>query len=348
MNNKQKKLAIALPGGGAKGINQAVVWSDLDKKLSTLIPDYKGLGYYVDYIGGTSIGSLHAIRYCIKDNDGKLKFSPESNIQMYLDHAGKILLPMQGLGSGIINPYYSNDIMEKMLDDICGSAKFCDNKLTAKVLISSYCLEKNAPTLWSNIGIEKDRQKLQYHVWNIKKIKIKDAILASSAIPIFFEAHEVKYQRDATGRCNFNEIDGAFVTNSPIMELISDIVCLDKVNLSNLFLLSIGTGKSPSNYKLSSLSDAGGYEYLMNIKPLLSTHLQAVQDISENNAAKIVDAHGGKCRFIDMPLTVDQNSIIDTLESLNAYKKMTEGFLKANDDYIDGIAKELAEWINES
>ena len=118
--------------------------------------------------------------------------------------------------------------------------------------------------------------------------------------------------------------------------------------MSNLFLLSIGTGKSPSDYKLSSLSDAGGYEYLMNIKPLLSTHLQAVQDISENNAAKIVDAHGGKCRFIDMPLTVDQNSIIDTLESLNAYKKMTEGFLKANDDYIDGIAKELAEWINES
>ena len=57
MSSKQKKIAIALPGGGTRGIIQSVILSSIDKKLESLVPNYKGLGHYIDYIGGTSIGS---------------------------------------------------------------------------------------------------------------------------------------------------------------------------------------------------------------------------------------------------------------------------------------------------
>jgi len=347
MSSKQKKIAIALPGGGTRGIIQSVILSGIDKKLESLIPNYKGLGHYIDYIGGTSIGSINAIKSIIKKDDGTLKYSSEEHINIFIDNAGKVLVP-QSWSQGISSPYYSSAVMHKLAYDICGDTKFDDDKLTAKVLINSYCLEKGEPTIWTNIGTEEARQKLPYHIWNIEEMKISDAILSSSALPAVLKSHQVTYQRDETSTKTFNEIDGAFVTNTPIMELISDIICLDKVNLSDLFVLSISTGKQ--SVDLDHLSNSGAYNYMKHARALITTHLQVVQNINEKNAAKIVETHGGKCRFIDVPITQKQfqNSTNDSLSTIKDYQDTTNRFLAENDDYINSVVNELAEWINAS
>ncbi len=348
MSSKQKKVAIALPGGGTRGIIQSVILSSIDKKLESLVPNYKGLGHYIDYIGGTSIGSINAIKSVIKKDDGALKYSSEAHINMFIDNAGKVLVSANTWSKGIATPYYSNAVMHKLAYDICGDTKFGDDKLTAKVLINSYCLERSEPTIWTNIGSEEDRRKLPYHIWNIEEMKVSDAILASSAIPAVLKSHQVTYQRDESSPKTFNEIDGGVVTNSIVMELVSDIVCLDKVNLSDLFVLSIGTGKQSVN--LDHLSNSGVYNYMNHARTLMTTHVQAVQSVNEQNAAKIVETHSGKFKVIDVPITQKQfqNAINDSFTTMKDYQDITEAFLRANDDYIDGIAKELAEWINAS
>ena len=340
-----KKLALVFPGGGVRGIMQHVLLSAIDVKLASLIENYKGLGYYIDYVGGTSIGSINAISSIIKNDTDDLKFTQEDNIQMFLDKAGSVLVKKSFI-NGINTPFYSSDTIQKITFEKCGEIKFNDEKLQAKVLITSFCLEESQPTIWTNIGSEEDRRKTPYHVWDIDNIKLKDAIRASASVPVYLQGHEISYQRDSSGARNLHEIDGGFSCNSPILELISDINFLDKTPISDLFVLSINNGTFSHN--LSHLKNAGTYQYMRNARDVLMVHTKSSQATHENIATKIIEGFGGKLRIIDIPMDIDayKGALKDSYSNINTYKNIAEDFVKQNDEYIQGIAQEISDWIN--
>jgi patatin-like phospholipase/acyl hydrolase len=344
INNK--KIALVLPSGGLRGVIQATILAEIDEQLKDKVKDYKGLGHYVDYIAGTSIGSINAINFAMQNDDGELKFNSQNAVDIFIKNGGQMLQSDNYFNAGLTAPKYRNDNIKAVLQDICGDTKFGDGKLSAKVLITSFSLDRSEPTIWSNIGTEEERRALPYHVWNIDEHKLQDAVLSSSAIPAYLPSHEVTYQRDHTTPTIYNEIDGAFFKSSPITTLIYDICNLDNIALSDLFVLSIGTGKVST--KLSHLIKAGSFGYASSVGKIFYTIYDITQRSDEQHSIALLKDRGGKCEIIDLELTEEQfaNTAVDKLENIYDFKNIAEDYLAQHDDYIDMITDELADLIN--
>lgn len=350
-----KKIALVLPGGGVRGIQQHCILSVIDKELSKLIQDYKGLSNYVDYFAGTSIGALGVVHASVCNGDGNTYNSFDDGINIFLENAGNVLSqkPSNYLASalsllpswGITEPYYSNEMIKNILSGIVSEKTVGDNILKGKFLITSYCLNHCEPTIWTNIGTEEQRSKINYCVKNIDQIKLQDIVTASASVPVLLPAHEIEYQRHHE-KVLLHEIDGGFVSNTPVLDLISCISRLEKVNLSDLFVLSVGTGKFSRDF--THLKNAGFLSYSKNFPNVIASHINAVQEHNENIAKQLIEAHGGKFASINisMPVTDFANAINDSLDSMHYYKSMSDDFIKENQELLQNIAHELADWIN--
>lgn len=339
-----KKIALVLPGGGVRGIQQHCILSAIDKELSKLIQDYKGLSNYVDYFAGTSIGALGVVHASVCDDNGNSYNSFDDGIDIFLENAGNVLI-RNPWSYGITEPYYSNEMIKNILSEIVSEKTVGDNILKGKFLITSYCLNHCEPTIWTNIGTEEQRSKINYCVKNIDQIKLQDIVTASASLPVLLPAHEIEYQRHHE-KVLLHEIDGGFISNTPVLDLISCISRLEKVNLSDLFVLSVGTGKFSRDF--THLKNAGFLSYSKNFPNVIASHINAVQAHNENIAKQLIEAHGGKFASINisMPVTDFANAINDSLDSMHYYKSISDDFIEQNQELVQNIAHELADWIN--
>jgi patatin-like phospholipase/acyl hydrolase len=339
-----KKIALVLPGGGVRGVQQQCILSAIDRELSKLIQDYKGLGNYIDYFSGTSIGALGVVNSSLLDENGMTQKSFDDGVNFFIENAENVLVRKPWF-YGITKSFYSNEAIKNILSKIVADKTVGDNILKGKFLITSYCLNNCEPTIWTNIGTEEQRKSLNYCVKNIDQVKLKDIVTASVSLPALLPAHEIEYWRDDENNV-LHEIDGGFVSNTPILDLISCIARLEKINLSDVFVLSVGTGKI--NNDLSSLKNGGILSYSQNLSKIMSSHINSVQMHDEEVAKRFVEGCGGKIHTIDVPMTTSDfiNAIDDSKQSINYYKSMADNFIQQNTELIQSIAHELADWIN--
>lgn len=350
-----KKIALVLPGGGIRGIQQQCILSAVDKEVSKLVTDYKGLNHYIDYFAGTSIGALGVINASLINTDGQIQRTFDDGINLFLENAGNVLTkkPSNYLVSalsllpswGITEPYYSNETIKEILSCIVSEKTVSDNILKGKFLITSYCLNHCEPTVWTNIGTEAQRSKINYCVKNIDQIKLKDIVTASASVPVLLPAHGIEYQRDDQIKI-LHEIDGGFVSNTPVLDLISCISGMEKIDLSDLFVLSIGTGEVNTN--LSNLKDGGVLSYSKNFSSVMTSHINVIQKHNEEIAKRLIEGQGGKFSSINISMSVTDfaNAINDSFDSMQYYKSMADEFVEQNPELIQNIAYELACWIN--
>lgn len=332
-----KKLAIVLPGGGSRGIIQAKLIDELDKRVGNYLQnhydkyEYGGISKYISYIAGTSIGSMNAMN--------TLFYSPQENINMYLDNAGNVL-PKSSFFP-ITDPYFSNSGVQKITNDRCDKKTFGD--VSTKILINSFNLDTCKETIFTNIGTEEDRQKLHDYVWNIKDITFQNAILSSIALPALLPSHTFEYQRDSSGVKKYTEIDGGMVNNSPVMKLISNINALDKIPLSDLCVVSIDAGNLKGN--LSHMSNSGLFKYIKNSDLVLAYHMCAAQSSEELHAEALLQSNGGS--FFNIKPDILEKDYLDAIndshEQLSKYLSIAEDFILTNNVILDNAAKTIAE-----
>ena len=329
--------------------------SAIDKELSKLISDYKGLSNYIDYFAGTSIGAVGVVHAAVCDGDGNTYNSFDDGVNVFLENAGNVLSqkPSNYLVSalsllpswGITGPYYSNEMIKNILSGIVGDKTVGDNILKGKFLITSYCLNHCEPTVWTNIGTEEQRSKINYCVKDIDQIKLQDIVTASAAVPVLLPAHEIEYQRDDQIKI-LHEIDGGFVSNTPVLDLMSCISGMEGIDLSDLFVISIGAGEV--NTDLSNLKNGGVLSYSTNFASVMTSHINVVQKYNEEIAKQLIEGQGGKFSSINISMSVTDfaNAINDSLDSMQYYKSMADEFVEQNPELIQNIAYELACWIN--
>lgn len=342
MAESKKKLAIVLPGGGVRGVLQARLLKALDEKLNGIAQEkgyqYNGLGYHVDYIAGTSIGATNAINTIIKGVDN-LKFTTDDNFKMFTDNAGTML--KKNSFFPVTAPYFSSDRMEEVVKERFGEKTFSNENLSGKILINSFNLESCCNTIFTNIGTEEDRRKLPGYVWDIDNIKLRDAAVASASIPGALPAKEIEYAKDESGVTQYHEVDGCMINNSPVLSLVTDIHTLDKVDFRDMFVVSIGTGSTQSC--LSHMSNKGVGSYMLDIIPVLSSHIDAIQKDSEKKAEAILNANGGKFYNLN-PILSDEGytgAVNDTKESSNKCIAIAEEYIAENDGYLNELAHEI-------
>jgi len=227
---------LSIDGGGIRGIIPAKVLAELERELKLQNPD-KLLYEYFDLICGTSTGAILAIAIA-------LGIPAQDLVRFYKEHA-QVIFPkwylkvLPSKSRAIITSIYSNKNLRKKLKEIYTAANGGKtpliNDLKTKVCI---------PVFNGNdgqINVIKTRHRDDYV--RDYKLPAHEVALSSASAPIYFPPHTFSFSNEFGEGINVNMIDGGIFANNP--SLIGILEATEKLNydLSNVRLLSLGTGK---------------------------------------------------------------------------------------------------------
>lgn len=215
------KLILSLDGGGIRG---AAITQFLMKIETELQLKYKkSIRDYVDFYAGTSTGSIIALALATT----KITMANINELYNY-DNAKEIFKENKGWFEidGINAPKYEAKGKTTMLKKSLGEkTKIGDVPKDKHVLAVTYGIEKREPEVIKST--DKDhRLLLSYNVAD-----------ASSAAPTYFPTKELAITEE-----DYWLIDGGITANNPTMCAISEALKIWKLPLSELKVLSIGTG----------------------------------------------------------------------------------------------------------
>lgn len=212
---------LSLDGGGVRGVVEAVLLRRITDRFPNFLRD-------TDFFVGTSTGGIIALGLA----DGK---SPSDLIELYEDKSkfifqDSLVDDVKDIGK-LRGAEYDNDNLKTALQAEFGDKKLGD--LERKVAITAFDLnrypEDPAHTFW----------KLKvFHNFDTfgadNGEKIVDVALRTSAAPVYFPTY---------GKF----IDGGVVANNPALVGLAQALTRQgaKKNLSDIYLLSIGSGKVP-------------------------------------------------------------------------------------------------------
>lgn len=214
---------LSIDGGGVRGVIPITILQRLNLIFPQLLSS-------VDLFAGTSTGAIIALGLAYG-------LTPEEAISLYLDEADDIFkdsIVDDILDSGnLVGAQYSNETLRLVLQAEFGDDKLGD--LVPKVLISSFMIDnyKQPPfRRW------KPKFYHNYDIFGDKHERIVDVACASSATPTYFPIYQ-------------GQIDGGVIANNPSMCALAQALhpYTGKAKLSDIRLLSLGTGHSPRYLK---------------------------------------------------------------------------------------------------
>ncbi len=231
----RKNLAIAIDGGGIKGVVVTTALTMLEEHLGYPLHKRAGL------TAGTSTGSIIAAGIASKMEAKTLN-------KLYLDLGNQIF--RQGLSTKLwpfFNHRYSQVPLKKSLDKYFEDKKVADlwnSKPPIDVVITTFDLVENRTRFIKPY-------KSKYADW-----KVVEAVLASAAAPTYFPSVEGSF------------IDGGVGSyNNPCYLAAYEIAFSLNWKLEETTLISVGTGRDPNTIKRG---EADRFLPIQYINPLLN------------------------------------------------------------------------------
>ena len=210
----RKNLAIAVDGGGIRGVIATKALSILEESLGQSIFDFARL------IAGTSTGSIIAAELATGASASKVN-------QLYLDYGGEIFKKSWRTLFWPLTRYRYpqeplEDALRMYLDDRVMS-DFWNADPPTDVVVTTYDLIENRPLFIKS-------WKSEYEDWTAVK-----AVLASSSAPTYFPVVEGRY------------VDGGLgLYENPCYLAAYETQFALKWNLKETTLISLGTGRDPN------------------------------------------------------------------------------------------------------
>lgn len=266
---------LSLSGGGARGIFQAKVLSNLQDHLN--IPFYE----YFDLICGTSTGAIIAIALSIN-------VSPDRIVNLYKNKSEKIF--NTNLLSYITRgPRYDSTVLRNELENVYGKLKISDVK--TRLLITSSCIDQYSHRIFCSFR----ENETSDHA-----LSLVDVALASSAAPTYFKP----IRPDGQER---SYLDGGLWANSPCLISVLWANHFLQVPLETMRVLAVGTGNFPSgalvdnfkNFRPISKNSIGSTFELMFASQESSAEFHTRQIIGSSNYYNI------NCQ-LDEPIHLDE------------------------------------------
>ena len=231
--NKKKFKILSIDGGGIKGVFPAYFLTLLEDELKSRKDGKTKIYHHFDLITGTSTGGIIAIALA-------LGIPAKEIYQLYLDNAKKIFGNKKYIWWGqITNAAHEKYFLEKLVRDKFKEAnKGVEPRLNdckTDVCIPIYDLIKGNPSVLKtkyHPAFEKD-----YH------IPAYQAAMATSAAPTYFSPYSSDYIDLNGTKKNFaNKVDGGMMANNPTLVALLEAMKAFKIEMSNIEILSLGTG----------------------------------------------------------------------------------------------------------
>ncbi|HUZ58269.1 MAG TPA: CBASS cGAMP-activated phospholipase [Hanamia sp.] len=229
----EKKFNIlTIDGGGIRGIFPAMFLALIEAQLKA-----RGVEKYSIYdnfqlIGGTSTGGIIAIALALGIPAAEI-------VDLYFNNASKIFGRKRTLLGKIFYSAHEQDDLENLIRDKFKEAKGGEEPILkdckTNVCIPIYDLMQGKPSVLKN----------DYHPRFIRDYHIPayQAAMATSAAPTYFDPYSTKYVDLHGMEQSFsNKVDGGVVANNPTLLTIIEAQKAFKKDLSELQVLSLGTG----------------------------------------------------------------------------------------------------------
>lgn len=237
MNSKIRVLSI--DGGGIRGVIPAQLLVYIEKILREISGDEKAhISDYFDLVAGTSTGAILSAMLLAPEPG----YLADDMVKLYLKHGADIFTRSAMTKtidrSGLFNPLYQHQAIEKILDDYLGDLKI--SKLKRPCLIPTYNIETGTATFISTLEILK----------NLKHDRlVKDALRATTAAPTYFAP--ISKKPDAF-------IDGGMFANNPALCAYIEATKFPSGPLTkDIMVLSLGTGSINRAYPYKSAKSWG-------------------------------------------------------------------------------------------
>lgn len=240
---------LSIDGGGIRGILPGQILISLEEKLKNKSGDPNArIGDYFDLVAGTSTGAILSAAYVCPGEDGRPKFSAQEAVNFYLEDGDEIFdvgfWRSIGTLGGINDEKYSASELERVLKTAFGDIKL--SELLKPTCLVSYDVKRRLPIIFKqHTAKEKKRDFL-----------VRDLLRGSTAAPTYFEAARI-YSLSPL-RQKFVLVDGGMVANDPALCAYSEAIKFDGVEgISDMVIVSLGTGKQLKSYSYSEIKDWG-------------------------------------------------------------------------------------------
>jgi len=293
-NGQTKYRILSLDGGGLRGVLSARILKKVEEILET-----KGhkLHTYFDLVAGTSTGSILAGAIACQK-------SAEEIINLYKNE-GKNIFPdsvrwrrkwrriSQFLGSNVLYPHEKGKhglakVLERNLQHpSLGSLKIKDIQ-GIEILILAYDTYFRETTWFTNNSPE---QKKWYDDIELSKI-----CTASASAPTFFPPYELP---SGYPQQKLPYIDGGVSSNNPSLAAIAHALYVknkldnsenkEKLKLSDIALMSIGTGKTSPAYTYQEVKDWGQLGWVTHLSDMFLDPSEQIAEAISGQIFKSVD-----------------------------------------------------------
>jgi hypothetical protein len=310
----RKNLAIAIDGGGIKGVIVTKALSMVEKQLGYPLHERTGLAT------GTSTGSIIAAGL-------GLGLDAKTLDELYLELGNKIFhKSIRTLLWPLFNYRYSNIPLKKALDKYFG-----EKKIIAELWNSSHPMDVVVTTF--DVVERRTRfiksYKSDYADWPVVK-----AVMASAAAPTYFPS-----------------IDGRFVDGgvgsygNPCFLAAFEIVFILGWKLAETTLISIGTGRDPNDIKAGEVNHFLPLRY---INPILDAFQTSIADQQVGLVNRLFNRLDFRRFQVDLKTSIQMDDPSNIPELIHYGEKLGEMMLNDKMDRAMDLALETIPGITKS
>lgn len=315
---QKKKRILSIDGGGIRGIIPGQILVILEDKLKAKTGnDNARIADYFDLISGTSTGGILTCAYLIPDLENpdqmnRPKFNARQVVDLYLKRGGDIFNVPLGhklrTGGGVVDEMYPASALEKALDEYFGDIRL--SGLLKPCLIPSYDIKRRMGHFFTQHDAAKNPG------WDYL---VKDVARATSAAPTYFECSNIKSLSDVSSPL----VDGGVFVNNPTLCAFAEVQCEYKTSVSEMVILSLGTGFSKKEYDYNKAKDWGMIQW---VKPIIDIMMSGVSEVVDYQLRQIfegVDASNQYLRInTELPIDVSPDMDDASPENLKSLKEL--------------------------
>lgn len=224
---------LSIDGGGIRGVFPAMFLASYEAELKSRGIKNWQVYQNFDLIAGTSTGGILAIALA-------LGVPAKELYDLYLNEANNIFGRKKGFFGQIKYASHERDVLEQLIRE-----KLKETDPKGKDPILKDCKTNVCIPIFDLLHGKPSVLKNNYHPRFTRDFHIPayQAALATSAAPTFFSPFEAKYtDLNGVDKTFKNKVDGGVFANNPSLLVIIEAQEAFKQELSNLKVLSLGTG----------------------------------------------------------------------------------------------------------
>lgn len=302
MSNRTFKI-LSIDGGGIRGVFPAHLLYCMKHRLGVKVDEH------FDMIAGTSTGAIVAAAVACKIDPGKI-------VTMYREHGSDIFSRKKSLIPAKYQPalqsLYGNENLRIALEETFGEVKL--GEIPIPLLIAATDIGNGGVHVFKS-GYQKDYDR-------DGKVLLHQAVLASCSAPTYFNPTKVN---------EYLLADGGLWANNPSLAAVIDAQRRLNINISDIRILSLGTGHAKTCYGVNIDREWGlingwrGKEFI--------SFMMSLQAQTTHNYLQLMLREDQILRLnfeSDCPLPLDDYTAIDDLIS-NADRMFTHNSPKIKD-----------------